>query len=307
MLRRKRAPNENGPGNSDMTRTSAEPAEITRCGIVALAGRANVGKSTLLNSIAGEKVSIVSDKPQTTRWPVRAVVTYGHAQVVFVDTPGLHKPKAALAQHLNRTATGAVEGVDVVLQVMDARAGVGRGDRFVMDRLGRRHICVLNKIDGLAPAVVLSQLKELAAWGFEEYFPVSARTGRGVSHLTHAICARLPEGPPLYPPEAPTRELGEQQWVAELVREQLLSATRDELPYSIHCRVTDWEWPYVRCEILVERESQKAMVIGRGGSLLKQVGTAARAQLPPGAYLDLAVRVARDWQQKPGMIERLGL
>jgi GTP-binding protein Era len=282
-------------------------AAITRSGLVALAGRANVGKSTLLNALVGEKVTIVSDKPQTTRWPVRAVLSSDGAQAVFIDTPGLHKPRGLLAERLNSRAEAAVVGIDVLVQVMDARAGVGRGDRIAMERLGRRDICVLNKVDGLPAAAVLSQLKELSEWGFGEYFAVSARTGRGVSELRDAIFARLPEGGPLYPPGAPARELPQQHWVAELVREQLLHLAREELPYSIHCRVTDWEPPYARCEVLVERESQKAMIIGKGGWLLKRAGSAARAQLPPGTYLELVVKVARDWQRKPEVLERLGL
>jgi GTP-binding protein Era len=280
---------------------------MTRSGLVALAGRANVGKSTLLNALVEEKVTIVSDKPQTTRWPVRAVLTRGDAQAVFVDTPGLHKPRGLLSQRLNRSAEGAIEGVDLVVEVMDARAGVGGGDRYVMGRLPRRDICVLNKVDGLPASAVLSQLKELAEWGFDEYFAVSARTGRGVGELRDALLARLPEGPFGYPPEAPARGLPEAHWVAELVREQLLHLTREELPYSIYCRVSHWEPPYVRCEVLVERESQKAMVIGKGGWVLKRAGAAARAQLPPGTYLDLVVKVARDWQRKPEVLERLGL
>jgi GTP-binding protein Era len=280
---------------------------VTRCGVVALAGRANVGKSTLLNAIVGEKVSIVSDKPQTTRAPVRAVLTRDGAQAVFVDSPGLHKPRVLLGQQVNRAAMGAVEGVDLVVQVLDGRAGVGGGDRFVADRLPQLDICVLNKVDGLPRGRVLDQLQQLAQWGFQEYFAVSARTGRGVAELVSALLARMPEGPALYPRDGATLDGGEGHWVAELVREQLLAATRDELPYSIACRVTEWEGPYIRCEILVERDSQKGMVIGHNGALLKRVGTAARAQLPPGTYLDLAVRVARDWQRDPEMLKRLGL
>lgn len=298
--------------------TAPEAQVVTRCGVVALAGRANVGKSTLLNAMVGEKVSIVSDKVQTTRSPVRAVLTVGDAQAVFVDTPGLHKPRTLLGKRLNRTALDALDHVDVTLFVVDGEAGVGRGDQFVAERLGRRDICVLNKTDRASRAAVLKQLTDLGEWGFDEYFAVSARTGDGVAALVRELLARLPEGPVLYPlvsspggpgagTPAPVRDMGDAEWVAELVREQLLAHTREELPYSIACQVTEWEWPYVRCEILVERESQKGMVIGHGGQLLKRVGTDVRAQLPPGTYLELAVRVARDWQHKPEMLNRLGL
>ena len=326
-----------------VSRPSAAPGQPGpgyRSGIVAIMGRANVGKSTLVNAIAGEKVSIVSDKPQTTRAPFHAVVSLENAQLVLVDTPGLHKPRTLLGQRLNRTAIGAQEGVDVSVLVVDAKAGAGGGDRFVADKLVARHVCVLNKIDGMPRAAVLAQLKAVAGWGFEEYFPVSAKTGAGVGQLVEGLARRLPVGPPLYPevagsegpagPDAPSTAapgatvgtggafgMGEPGhgphardevgWVAELVREQLLSLTREELPYSIACRVTEWDWPYVRCEILVERESQKGMVIGQGGAVLKRVGTAVRSQSRPGTFLDLTVRVSPDWQQKPEMLDRLGL
>lgn len=286
----------------------------TRCGVVALAGRANVGKSTLLNAMMGRKVSIVSNKPQTTRVPVRAVLTWGQKQAVFVDTPGMHKPRTLLGQRLNRTALAALDEVDVGVFVVDGNSGAGSGDRFVCDRLDKRDICVVNKIDGMARTEVLKQLAELSEWGFGEYFPVSARTGAGVAGLVDALWARLPEGPLLYPdaageagPASAATDMPETEWVAELVREQLLALARDELPYSIACQVTDWEWPYVRCEVLVERESQKGIVIGQGGQVLKQVGIAVRAQLPPGAYLELSVRVVKDWQQRPDMLDRMGL
>jgi GTPase len=296
---------------------TAEP--VTHCGVVALAGRANVGKSTLVNAMVGGKVSIVSDKPQTTRAPVRAVLTAGRAQAVFVDTPGLHKPRTLLGQRVNRNALSALADTDVTVLVIDGRAGLGRGDRFVAERLGRKDICVLNKTDRTPRAEVAAQLAALGEWGFDEYFAVSARTGAGVGQLVRAVMGRLPEGPPLYPPgslpapvaepSAPPahRDMTEPEWVAELVREQLLAVAREELPYSIACQVTEWDWPYVRCEILVERESQKGMVIGQGGHVLKRVGTAVRSQLPPGAYLDLSVRVARDWQHRPELLKRLGL
>ncbi|HTW09657.1 MAG TPA: GTPase Era [Acidimicrobiales bacterium] len=284
--------------------------EVSHCGVIALAGRANVGKSTLLNAIAGRKVAIVSDKPQTTRNPVRTVLTVGRAQAVFVDTPGLHKARTLLGQRLNRTAGGAAQDADLIVQVVDGKAGAGGGDLYVAEHLPARHVCVVNKVDGLPAAQVLDQLKTVGEWGFDDYFPVSARTGSGVKELVTALLARLPEGRFLYPAASDgpaVADVDDRAWVGELVREQLLGIARDELPYSIACRVTDWDWPYIRCEILVERESQKGIVIGRGGSVLKRVGTAVRSQLPPGAYVELSVRVARDWQHKSSALERLGL
>lgn len=301
-----------------MPPTEKGSLETPRSGLVTLVGRANVGKSSLVNTMMGRKVSIVSDKPQTTRGAQRAVLSTGRAQIVFVDTPGLHKPRTLLGQRLNRTALNAVDGVDVVVLVVDGKSGVGAGDRFVADRLAPadRHVCVVNKVDGMARAAVLAQLHAVGEWGFDEYFAVSARSGAGVAELVAALARRLPEGRPLYPvgtagpldgPGPAMGEADQRQWLSELVREQLLAVTREELPYSIACQVTDWEWPYLRCEILVERGSQKGMVIGHGGAVLKKVGTAVRAQLPPGAYVELSVRVVQDWQRKPEMLDRLGL
>ena len=180
-----------------------------------------------------------------------------------------------------------------------------------------RHVCVVNKIDGMARAAVLAQLQAVGEWGFEEYFAVSARTGAGVGELVAALVRGSPKDRPSTPevhgqspgttPGRPPPEADQRQWLSELVREQLLAVTREELPYSIACQVTEWDWPYLRCEILVERGSQKGMVIGHGGAVLKKVGTAVRAQLPPGAYVELSVRVAQDWQRKPEMLDRLGL
>ena len=276
-----------------------------RSGFATLVGRPNVGKSTLLNAILGTKVTIVSPTPQTTRTEVRGVLNRPDAQVVFVDTPGIHKPRTVMGERLNATATGAVEGVDVACLVIDATAPLGRGDRFVAGRLPGDAICVVNKVDVADRAQVLTQLTRAAELDLSEYFPVSARTGEGVPELVEAIVGRLPDGPRYYP-DTMVSDVPEAFWVAELVREQLLQVLRDELPHSVACQVTEWEWPRVRCEILVERESQKGIVIGRGGSVLKAVGTAVRQQLDPDVYLELAVRVDKDWQRRPKALDRLG-
>ncbi len=278
-----------------------------RSGFTSLVGRPNVGKSTLLNQILGQKVTIVSDKPQTTRTQVRGVLTRPDAQVVFVDTPGIHKPRTLLGERLNDTATSSIGGVDVVCLLVDATAPVGRGDQWVAERVPADALIVVNKTDLAEPTAVLAQLRaaadQLAAG--EEYFPVSARTGEGVPELVEAIVSRLPEGPSYYPDDMVT-DVPEAFWVAELVREQLLAVTRDEVPHSVATRVTEWEWPRVRCEILVERESQKGIVIGKKGAVLKAVGIAVRSQLPPGAFLELFVKVDKDWQRRPRALERLG-
>ncbi|MCA1691097.1 MAG: GTPase Era [Actinobacteria bacterium] len=217
---------------------TAEP--VFRSGFATLVGRPNVGKSTLLNDILGLKVSIVSDKPQTTRTEVRGVLNRPDAQVVFVDTPGIHKPRTAAGERFNATARRASEDVDVICFVLDATAPLGRGDRFVAQRLPREStICVVNKIDIASPEEVLRQLARAAELELDEYYPISAVTGEGVDALVEAIVGRLPEGPCYYP-EGMITDVPEAFWVAELVREQLLAVTREELPHSIACRVTEW-------------------------------------------------------------------
>ena len=284
-----------------------------RSGFVSIVGRPNVGKSTLLNQILGEKVAITSDKPQTTRAQVRGVL---HAvtevdgddvevQVVFVDTPGIHRPRTALGERLNERATDAVSGVDVVVQVVDATAPIGPGDRYVAERAPTSAVLVVNKVDLATPEQIARQLVEASELGFSEYVPVSARTGEGVDALLKILVGRMPEGPPYYPDDV-VRETPDEVWVAELVREQLLAVTRDEVPHSIATRVTEWEGDHIRVEILVERDSQKGIVIGRGGSVLKEVGTRARQQLPEGTFLELVVKVEKDWQRRPDRLDRLG-
>ena len=277
-----------------------------RSGFITLVGRPNVGKSTLLNALCGQKVSIVSDKPQTTRTRVRGVLSRPDAQLVFVDTPGLHKPVTALGERVNATALDSVNDVDVVCLVVDATAGFGAGDRWVAERFDVRDaVVVVNKVDRLSREQLITQLAAVAELGAEAYFPVSARSGEGLGPLLAHLVDRLPEGPQYFPDDV-VRELPDEHWVAELVREQLLAVTRDELPYSIATRVTEWEWPRVRCEIIVERDSQKGMVIGRGGVVLKEVGRRVREQMPPGAFIELFVKVDKDWQRRPDRVERLG-
>jgi len=299
-----------------------------KTGFAAVIGRPNVGKSTLLNQMIGTKVSITSPRPNTTRLGIRGIMHRPDAQVVFVDTPGIHRPRSPLGTRLNATATGSVRDVEVVLAVLDATAPVGPGDRRVLaaglDALGGREdpgglLVVVNKVDRAKPAETLRRLDEAqASLGFlateghgpraeaaAEYFPVSATTGRGVAALVEAVVGRLEEGPPYYP-EDMVSDLPEFVRVAELVREQLLAHCREELPHSIACRVTEWEGPVIRCEILVERESQKAIVIGKGGEVLKAAGIAVREQLEPGIHLDLFVRVEPRWQQRPEALDRLG-
>ncbi len=309
-----------------------------RSGFVAVVGRPNVGKSTLVNRMVGTKVAITSSRPNTTRHRILGVLhdTEADAQVVFVDTPGIHRPKSTLGSRLNETATSALGDVDLILVIVDATGAVGPGDRTVLERSVRELqrvalsvsvggddadeegdgprglLVVVNKIDRAKPAQVLERLAEakeavdaLGELPDVEYFAVSARTGQGVPELTDFVVGRLDEGPPFFPDDVVT-DTPEALWVAELVREQLLAKTRDELPHAITCRVTEWEGPHIRVEIIVERDSQKAIVIGKGGEVLKAVGIAAREALPEGTYLDLHVKVEKHWQNRAEMLDRLG-
>jgi GTP-binding protein Era len=277
-----------------------------RSGFVTFVGRPNVGKSTLLNAICGSKVSIVSNKPQTTRTRIRGVHHGDDGQIVFVDTPGIHKPVTALGERVNATALDSANDVDVVCLLIDACKPFGRGDQWVADHIDIRNAFVIvNKTDKASREQLLAQLQAVSVLGAAEYFPVSAVSGDGVPQLLAALMEKMPEGPAYYPVDM-VSDTEETQWVAELVREQLLAVLKDELPYSVATRVTEWEWPRVRCEILVERESQKGMVIGKGGELLKKVGQNVRQQMKPGAFIELHVVVDKDWQQKPDRLERLG-
>jgi GTP-binding protein Era len=299
---------------------------VTRSGFVAILGRPNVGKSTLLNAIVGEKVSITSATPNTTRHAIRGILTDDETQVVFVDTPGLHRPKSALGGRMNATARQSTSGVDVVIAMLDSRASIGPGDRNVLTTMletagtkGPLPIVVVNKIDRTANEATATALLEVANVVAElandigrgevaervEYFPVSAKTERGVSGLVEFIVARMPEGPFFYPDDEVT-DTPEAQYVAELVREQLFRRMREEIPHSLHCRVSHYEWPHITVEILVERDSQKGMVIGKGGQVLKDVGIDVRRQMPEGAYLELVVKVEPGWQQRDDVLDRLG-
>ena len=276
-----------------------------RSGFATLVGRPNVGKSTLLNAILGMKVSITAKAPQTTRTEVRGVLNRDDVQVVFVDTPGIHKPRSTMGERLNATATGALDGVDVSCLVLDATAPVGRGDTFVASRLPPDAICVLNKVDAATREETLAQLTRAGAFEFSAYYPVSARTGEGVPELVDAIVARLPEGPQYYPDDMVT-DVGDAFWVAELVREQLLVVARDELPHSIACRGH-------RVGVAPDplRDPRRAGVAE--GDRHRPWRTRAQAGRPsrppaaePGAYLELVVKVDKDWQRRPKALDRLG-
>ncbi len=289
-----------------------------RSGIVAVVGRPNVGKSTLVNAIVGEKVAIVSDKPQTTRRGIRGIVSTDEAQVVFVDTPGFHKPRTALGSRMNEIVGESTEGVDAIVLVVDAAAGVGRGDAFVYEQQVVPHVvpklCAVNKIDAVRGRKEVPQLQAASELGaFDEIVPVSAKIGTGLGLLHDLIVERLPEGPPLYSPDEVT-DVPLEERLAELIREQALAVTREEVPHSIAVVVEDLDREdalvRVHANLIVERDSQKGIVIGRGGETLKTIGSKAREQMEPllgtKVFLDLRVKVLKEWQRDPKALQRLG-
>lgn len=292
-----------------------------KVGSAALAGWTNVGKSSLLNRLIGEKVAAVADAAQTTRTPILGVVTLGdEAQVAFVDTPGLHLPKHRLNHAMVRSAMRAARDVDVVVLVVDAQRGLGDGDRSSADRLaemGVARLAAVNKIDLVRRKTdLLPILRTLVEeWGVPEAVPVSARTGEGCDRLLDRIVARLPDGEPRFDPDFLTDQ-SERRLVAEFVREKLLQVARQELPHAIAVVVRSWqERPdglvAVAVEIAVERESQKGIVIGRHGEVLKRVGTEARAELERllgyRLFLELRVVVRESWRDDPKALDDLEL
>jgi GTP-binding protein Era len=293
-----------------------------RCGTVALLGRPNAGKSTLLNRIVGQKLAIVSDKPQTTRARVRGVKNYEPdgaqpgGQVVFVDTPGVHKPTHKLNARMVDTALEVMRDVDVVALIVDTSVKTGPGDRFLLDvvkDLKAPTLLVLNKVDRIAKPKLLPVIDWYRqAHSFNEFVPVSAVDGTNVDVLERLLLAYLPEGEPIYPPEYLTDQT-ERFFTAELVREQVLRLTRDELPFSTTVVVDQFEESgddgvtTVYCTILVERESQKPIVVGRGGSMIKEIGTAARLELQHHferrVHLDLHVKVKAEWRNDERLLD----
>ncbi len=289
-----------------------------RSGFVAVVGRPNVGKSTLVNSLVGRKVAIVSDKPQTTRHDARAVLTTEGYQIVFTDTPGFHKPRTLLGTRLNDLVGEATQGVDAIVMVVDAKDGIGRGDAFVYERrvrpVGVPAFCAVNKLDLLRNREEVPQLQAAADLGdFEEIVPVSAKTARGVGMLRDLLLEHLPEGPAYYPDGEFTDQPLEIR-LAEIVREKALAVTRQEVPHSIAVMVEELEegegLTKVHASLIVERDSQKGIVIGKGGETLKTIGTRAREEmelvLGRKVFLDLRVKVLKEWQRDPKALQRLG-
>ena len=291
-----------------------------RSGFVGIIGRPNVGKSTLLNAFARQKVAIISDKPQTTRNRIRCVVDLEDAQIVFVDTPGLHKPRNALGERLNHRVRETLGDVDVVVFVLDGARGVGKGDSFIAGELAGLPtpvITALNKIDRLTPEELEGQLRKAESLGdFAAVIPVSARTGENTHALLAKVRELLPPGPCYYP-EGVVTDQPASFVVAELIREKVLQLTREEVPHSVTVVVEEMEKEEgkdileIRADIYVERDSQKGIIIGRGGQMLREIGSRARQEiellLGERVFLDLHVKVEKDWTKRPGVITRLGL
>jgi GTP-binding protein Era len=295
---------------------------MTRSGFVALAGRPNVGKSTLVNALVGEKVAIVSDRPQTTRRAIRGVRNSGDCQMVLVDLPGVQRPRDALTERMAQRVRQELDGADTALMVLNGEQGVGPGDRFIAQALAGASAPVtiaVNKADRLTRSQTLDVLEQAVALGVsEEIFPISARTGTGIEALTEHLTAAMPEGPFMFGVDA-SSDQPQAVLLAELIREAVIKRTFQELPHAVEVIVEEVEWgggklndlARVRALIWVESESQKGILVGARGRMIKAIGVASRKELERelGAqvHLDLSVRVRRDWRGDEGLLDRLGI
>lgn len=289
-----------------------------KSGFVAIIGRPNVGKSTLLNQMIGQKIAIMSDKPQTTRNKIHGVYTTDHTQIVFLDTPGIHKPKSRLGDYMVKVAQSSLEEVDAIFFVVDVTEQLGGGDRYIIERLAGIStpvILILNKIDQVHPEALLPIIASYQAlYEFAEVIPVSALMGNNVNTLLDQLEQYLPEGPQYYPADQIT-DHPEQFICAELIREKILHVTREEVPHSIavtieDMRVQDNGVVYIGAVIYVERDSQKGIIIGKKGTLLKEVGQKARQDiellLGSKAFIELWVKVKKDWRNRDAVLQDLG-
>jgi GTPase len=292
---------------------------VTRSGFVALAGRPNAGKSTLVNEIVGGKVAIVSDKPQTTRREIRGIATGEDWQLVLVDLPGVQRPRDPLTERMQRRVESALRDADAVLFVLNGEQQIGAGDRFIANAIrnvGLPAVTALNKVDRLDRGRTVTALETAAKLGVEgEIYPISARTGSGVEPLVGELVSLLPEGPFLYPPEEQSDQ-PEQIRIAELVREQVLLRTREELPHAVEVEIDELEERddgllIVRALVWAETESQKGILVGAAGQMVKAIGTAARREietmLARRVHLDLHVRVRKGWRRDEALLDRLGI
>jgi GTPase len=285
-----------------------------RSGFVAVAGRPNVGKSTLVNELCGGKVAIVSDKPQTTRRRIAGVVNGDGYQLVLVDLPGFQRPRDPLTEHMQRTVDESLTDVEGYLFVLAADERIGRGDRFIGERVfgaGPPVVIALNKVDRRSPAEIAEQIASASDLGdLHALHPVSARTGEGVGALREELVALLPEGP-AYFPDGQLTDVPLEVQIAELVREKALALTRDEVPHAITVEVDEVEEGRVAASVYVETGSQKAIVLGRGGRMIREIGSRARPEiellLGRAVFLELRVKVRPRWRRDEAMLARLGL
>jgi GTP-binding protein Era len=292
---------------------------VSRSGFVALAGRPNAGKSTLVNQIVGGKVAIVSDKPQTTRREIRGVATGADWQLVLVDLPGVQKPRDTLTERMQRQVERTLADADAALFVLNGEQQIGHGDRFIAEALksaGVPTVTVLNKVDRLDRPRTVKALSDAAGLGVQgELFPISAKSGDGVEPVVEELIALMPEGPFLYPPDERSDQSVELQ-MAELVREQVLLRTREELPHAVEVEIDEIEerddgLMVVRARVWAETESQKGILVGAGGKMVRAVGTAARKEIESlvgrRVHLELNVRVRKGWRRDEGLLDRLGI
>ena len=285
-----------------------------KSGFVAVAGRPNVGKSTLVNALAGGKVAITSDKPQTTRRRISGVVNGDGYQLVLADLPGFQRPLDPMTERMQRTVDQAFEDVDAVLFVLSTRDRIGAGDRFIAKRvfsLGVPVVIALNKVDRLKPGHVATQMDTASKLGdFHALHPVSAKTGDGVAELRDELVELLADGPAYFPPEQRS-DLSQDEEIGELIREKALALTREEVPHAISVEVEEVDEKVVRASLYVETDSQKQILVGKGGSMVRQIGTEARpeieALLGRSVFIDLQVKVRPRWRRDEAMLDRLGL
>jgi GTPase len=285
-----------------------------RSGFIAIAGRPNVGKSTLVNALCGGKVAIVSDKPQTTRRRIFGIANGDDYQLILADLPGFQRPLDPLTERMQRTVDSAFEGVEGVVLVLSARERIGAGDRFIAQRvfaLGVPVVIALNKVDRLKGGHIAQQMTAASRLGdFHALHPVSAKTGDGIDDLRAELVALLPEGPRYFPQEQRS-DLSVEEQISELIREKALWLTRDEVPHAISVEVEEFEEKVLRAHVLVETESQKQIVVGKGGSVIKEIGTRARPEIEQllgrPIYLELMVKVRPHWRRNEATLERLGL
>lgn len=288
-----------------------------KSGFTTIIGRPNVGKSTLINKIIGKKISITSPKPQTTRNKIQAVYSTDNGQIVFVDTPGIHKAKNKLDKYMLSQAFKSLEGIDLIIFLVDATSTFGKGDKFIYQQLKETGVpvtVVMNKIDKLDTGTIAARLKNYQKHTNQEVIPVSARSGKNIESLVDNILSNFDEGPQYYPDDMITDQI-EQFVISEIIREKIFYLTREEIPYGVAVKIEEMQERdnglfYIRVYIYVEKKSHKGIIIGKNGSMLKRIGYKARKEieklLQTSIYLDLWVKVLKDWREKKNLVKRMG-